>query len=288
LALASAGPVAEPAVTATLPDMQPPPPPQPALPEAPAPAATGDQGKITVVFSGKGGVGKSLIATNLASAIAAVSGSEVGLVDLDLQFGDLGLLLNVRPNTSISNVVDAYPGIDPDYLRSLMAGGTGGVRLLAAPSSPELADLVEPDHVRAVLQGMRTVFPNTVVDLGAHLDDRSLEAVQAADQILLITDLELSTIKNARLALTLFDRLGVSRSRVFVVLNRADAATQVAPDQVEQHLKHPVAARIPTDTAMVQESVRQATPLVRLHPHAALSEAVRDLAGQIGVTPRTG
>jgi pilus assembly protein CpaE len=291
VAPAGAAIATETAATTKLPDLPlPPMPPPPPVPTAdgPAVAATTEQGQITVVFSGKGGVGKSLIATNLASAIAAVSGSEVGLVDLDLQFGDLGLLLNVRPNTSMSNVVEGYPDLDPGYLRSLMAAGPGGVRLLAAPPSPELADLVAPEHVRALLQGLRGIFHNLVVDLGAHLDDRSLEAVQVADQILLVTDLELSTIKNARLALTLFDRLGVSPARVFVVLNRADAKTPVTPDQVEQNLKHPVAAQIPTDTVMVQESVRQATPLVLLHPQAALSRAVRDLVGQIGIKPVAG
>jgi pilus assembly protein CpaE len=278
------------ATTAVIPDLPTPPmPPPPAeRAEASARAVSQGGGQITVVFSGKGGVGKSLIATNLASAIAAASGSEVGLIDLDLQFGDLGLLLNVRPSTSMSNVVDGYPDLDSEFLRSLMASGPGGIKLLAAPPSPELADLVEPEHVRALLHGLRGIFQNVVVDLGAHLDDRSLEAVQVADQILLVTDLELSTIKNARVALTLFDRLGISPARVFVVLNRSDVKTPVTPDQVEQHLKHPVSAQVPTDTSMVQESVRQAIPLVRLHPQAPLSRAVRDLVGQIGITPSAG
>jgi pilus assembly protein CpaE len=185
-------------------------------------------------------------------------------------------------------VVDSYPDLDQEYLSSLLASGSGGVKLLAAPSRPELADLVAPEHVKALLEMLRGIFRHIVVDLGAHLDDPSLEAVQAADQIILVTDLDLPTIKNAQLALKLFDRLGIPADRVFVVLNRSDARTPVLPDQVEQHLLHPVAAQIPTENAYVQESVRRATPLVRLHPDADLSRAVLDLVAQIGCTSEGG
>lgn len=270
------------APTMHMPTLEPPARPEPVE----APVSAGHRGEVTVIFSGKGGVGKSLIAANMAAAIAEACSTEVGLVDLDLQFGDLGLMLNLKPNTTISNVVDSYPDLDSEYLAALMPAGAAGIRLLSGPPSPELADLVTPEHVKAVLEGLRTTFRHIVVDLGAHLDDRSLEAVSVADQILLITDLDLSTIKNARLALTLFDRLSIPPDRVFVVLNRSDARTPVTPDQVEQNLKHPVSAQIPTESAFVQESVHRATPMVKLYPEADLSRALRELVAQIGYGTR--
>jgi pilus assembly protein CpaE len=239
-------------------------------------------GEITVVFSGKGGVGKTLLATNLAAAVAARTGSEVGLVDLDLQFGDLAVLLGVKAQTSISNAVESYPDLDSEFLAALMPVAADGIRLLAAPIKPELSDLVKAEHVRAVLQGLRANHRHVFVDCGTHLDDRTLEAVETADKIVLVVDLDLSTIKNGRVALDIFNRLNVPSERVFVALNRADRERTVSADQVERLLRHPVTVRLPYERDAIREAVTAARAAVVLEPQALFSRQVEELARLIG------
>jgi pilus assembly protein CpaE len=251
-----------------------PPPPEPTAPTQP--------GEITVVFSGKGGVGKTLIALNVAAAVSQKLGDEVGLVDLDLQFGDLAVLLGIRAETSISNAAASYPDLDSEFLSALMPAVPGGMRLLAAPNQPELSDLVKAEHVRAVLKGLRALYRHVVIDCGTHLDDRTLEAVEAADRIVLVVDLDLSTIKNGRVALDLFNRLNIPAERVFVALNRADRERTVTADQVERLLHHPVAIRLPYEREGTRDSVTDASPTVLLRPDTVFSQQIVDLVRLIG------
>ena len=130
-----------------------------------------------MLFSGKGGVGKTLLATNLSVALAVETDSRVALVDLDLQFGDVGVMLNLDHSRSITDIVE-FETLEPEMLNDIMANGPNGVRVLLAPISPELADLITLEHVRMVMAELRKTYDYVVVDTSCHLADFNLEVIE--------------------------------------------------------------------------------------------------------------
>jgi pilus assembly protein CpaE len=234
---------------------------------------------VTLLFSGKGGVGKSVLAINIAAQLAKETGEDVALVDLNLQFGDLEVLLGLDAPGTIVDIARGYPNVDAPFIGSLMPEVAGHVRVLAGPRSPELADLIHSEHIKLTLDILRQAFDHVVIDCQTHLDDRTLEAVEASDNIIVITDLNIPSIKDAKLAFKLFESLHVSRERIFLVLNRSTAPSNVTVAQLEANLRCPVSVQIPSEGKLVLASIQKAAPFVLMFPDAQISQKVREVVG---------
>jgi MinD-like ATPase involved in chromosome partitioning or flagellar assembly/CheY-like chemotaxis protein len=235
-------------------------------------------GQVTAVFSGKGGVGKTLVCINLAAALVKYNGGSVALVDLDLQFGDVAVMLGMDPAGTISNLADAYPEIDGPFIGRLMPESQSGYRVLCSPTSPELAELVTPEHVRATIEILKGAFDHVIVDCSSRMDDITLEALENADRILMVTDLNLPAVKDAKLALRVMEHLGISRERMHLVLNRCDAPSDVSVDQLESNLKFPVTVQLPSQGKLVLVSIQKGESTVKLYPNSPLGQRFRQLA----------
>jgi DNA-binding NarL/FixJ family response regulator/MinD-like ATPase involved in chromosome partitioning or flagellar assembly len=273
-------PVAPPApvVVAPAAPLEAPPAPEAAPPAPPLVPRRNGNGVLTLLFSGKGGVGKSVLAINVAAQLAKETHLDVALVDLNLQFGDLEVLLGLDSAGSVADVARAYPNVDAPFLGSLMPEAAG-VRVLAGPRSPELADLIHAEHIKITLDLLRQTFDHVVIDCQTHLDDRTLEALEAADNIILITDLNIPSIKDAKLAFKLFETLHVSRERIILVLNRSNAPSNVNVAQLEANLRCPVSVQIPSEGKLVLASIQKAAPFVLMYPDAQISQKVREVVG---------
>jgi pilus assembly protein CpaE len=239
------------------------------------------RGHVIVVFSGKGGVGKSLLALNIAAALARDVSDRVALVDFDLQFGDLGVLLGLDTTRNVTQVVEAFPNIDYEFIEANMREATGGLKVLLGPQSPELADLVTAEHSEAILNELAKAFDYVVVDTASHLDEVTLEALEHSNAIVVIVELSLPAVKEARLALKVFQRLRIPADRIKVVLNRADASSGITPIQLESSLGVKIAGRLPSDGKLLLRSVQRAEPFVTLFPEAQISQRVRELVGSL-------
>jgi len=235
-------------------------------------------GQIVLVFSGKGGIGKSLLAVNIAAALARDVEGRTALVDLDLQFGDLGVMLGLESGRNIYQVVEAFPNVDADFIEALMPEAPGGFRVMLGPQSPEFADLVTAEHARVILDILQSIYDNVVIDTSSHLGEVTLEALERAGQVVVVVDLSLPAVKEAKLALRVFQRLGIAADRIKVVLNRADTNFGITVTQVETSLETKISASIPTDLKTVLRSVQRAEPFVSLLPNAEISHRVRELA----------
>lgn len=251
----------------------------PPPPEAPVEIRRGrGRGRVTVVFSGKGGVGKSMLAANLAAAFIKLGVDRVALVDFDLQFGDLGVLLGLESGRNVYQVVEAFPNIDAEFIEALMPGAPGGFKVLLGPQSPEFADLVTPEHARSILEILQGSFEHVVVDTSSHLGEVALEVLERADDVVLIVELSLPAVKEAKLALRVFDRLGMPSKKIRLLLNRADSTSGVTAAQVESNLGVSISGRMPSDGKLVVRSVQRAEPFVALFPESEISHSVRDFA----------
>ena len=238
-------------------------------------------GEQVVFYGGKGGVGTSVLAVNLACAFARETGARVALVDLDLQFGDLGVLLNLPQTQSISDLVDAIDIIDQDFVADVMSTGPAGIRVLPAATSPELADLVRPEHVEKILGLLRTMFDFVVVDTSSHLGDVTLAALDTASSVILVTAPSITSVKSAKLALRLMESISIPTGAVTLVLNRCEAHSEFNRESIESHLKFPITIQVPHDPRTIVNSISRGNPFVVSSPEVEASQRVRQLAAHL-------
>lgn len=249
---------------------------------AQTPAATKltDEGdhQVIAVFSPKGGAGRTTIATNLAVAIHQETGARVCLVDANLQFGDVGVLLNLNPKNQ--SIIDAVERGEPDgdVVDSVVIDHSTGIRVLLAPPAPEGADLVTPAYLRKILEHLRATHDYVIVDLPAGLTDHSLGVMDLADTIVVLTALEITTIKNVRLFLEVADQLEYNRSKIRLVVNRADTAQGIRIADVEASIRRPIDATIVSDGRLSVLAVNRGVPFVVSHPESVLTRDVISLA----------
>jgi pilus assembly protein CpaE len=251
----------------------------PAVPVGP-PLDAADLGEhqIIGVFSPKGGAGRTTIATNLALALHRETGGRVCLVDANLQFGDVGVLLNLNPKNR--SMLDAVEGGEPDaeITNSVVIDHSTGIRVLLAPPSPEGADLVTPQYLRRMVDHLRDTHDFVVVDLPSALNDHSLAIMDAADQIVVLTALEITTIKNVRLFLEVADQLEYDRSKIRLVVNRSDSAQGIRIADVEASIRRSIDGTIVSDGRLAVLAVNRGVPFVVSHPDGALSRDIFKLA----------
>jgi pilus assembly protein CpaE len=246
--------------------------------QAGAPAPTrNERGEMFVVFSGKGGIGKSVLSANLAVALAMETGARVALVDLDLQFGDVGVLLNLDHSRSITDLTDAPGHVDPEFVQDVLASGPEGVKVLLAPISPELADLVTAEHLRTIVDELRRSFDFIVVDTASHLTELNLEMIESASKVIVVSALTIPAIKDTKLTLKVLDSLSLDPERILLLLNRSDAHSDFNKEAVEQNLRFPISLQLPHDPKIVAASVNRGAPFVSTNPEVEISRAVREL-----------
>ncbi|HEV7200604.1 MAG TPA: response regulator [Candidatus Limnocylindria bacterium] len=264
---------------------------QAAMPAGPATAEADPdvEHQVIGIFSPKGGSGRTTIATNVAIALKQESGARVALLDANLQFGDVGVLLNLNPKTR--SIVDLADGGEPDadLIESVMIEHSTGVRALLAPPTPEGADLITPAYLKTVVEQLRTMHAYTVVDLPSGLNDHSLAIMDMADQIVIMAALEITAIKNLRLFLEVADQLGYERSKLRIVMNRSDATQGIRMGDVESSIRRPIDGTIISDGRLAVLAVNRGVPFIVSNPESPLSRDVYKLAQTLigGVTTST-
>ncbi|HET9052272.1 MAG TPA: response regulator [Candidatus Dormibacteraeota bacterium] len=239
------------------------------------------RGDVFMVFSGKGGVGTSLVAANLAVALAMETGARVALVDLDLQFGDIGVLLNLDHTKSITDLAEASGQLDAEFVNEVMADGPEGIKVLVAPTSPELADLVTLEHLRAIMEELRRCFDFIVVDSASHLGELNLEILETARKVIFLTALNIPAIKDTTVTLKVLSSLDIGPERMLIAVNRFDAHSDFNREQIEQNLRHHIALQIPHDPKVVSASVNRGAPFVAVSPEAEISRTIRELVSRL-------
>lgn len=238
--------------------------------------SSGPDGRVITVFSAKGGVGKTTIATNLASYLAS-TGARTLIVDLDLMFGDVAISLQLAPEHSIGDLMAMSGHLDAEGLTSVVTRHDSGLDVLAAPSDPGVADRVPAALADELIRVARGSYDYIVVDTPPSLTEHVLTVCDHSDITLLIATLDIPAIKNLRVAMSALDTLGTSQEGRVVVLNRADANVGLKPGDVEVALKHSINGQIPSSQA-VPASINRGVALVLDDPRSPVSTAIRDLA----------
>ena len=240
------------------------------------------EGQVVAVFSPKGGVGRTTIAVNLAVAAASELGKRVTLVDGSVQFGDVAVLLNLNPKgKSMAELApELEQGGDPDSVETYTQAHSSGIRVLLAPPSPEMAELITPAGVKRVIEILRGHSELVVVDCAAWFNDTLLGILDLADVVLTVLTLEITSIKNTRLFLEVAEQLGYSH-KIRLVLNRADTTLGIRVADVEHSIGRKVDHTIVSDGRAVVYALNRGVPFVLSNRESQVSQDVFRLAASI-------
>lgn len=236
------------------------------------------KGKIITVFSTKGGVGKTTISTNLAVALAELSGETVGMLDTDLQFGDVALFLNIMPKATIYDLVRDIDNLDSALLESYLTDYDNKVKVLAAPIRAEQADTITGSHLTTILKTMVTMFDYVVIDTAPVFNEVMLSVLDAADCILVVSSLDLPAIKNVKLCLEIMESLHYPVEKINVILNRDNSEGGIQTGEVEESLHHGLMGSLPSDGKVVLGAVNKGIPFVVSDPETVVSQSIVKLA----------
>ena len=248
---------------------------------APKGSGGGEPGIVVAVFSPKGGVGRTTVAVNLAVAAATELGKKVVLIDGSFQFGDVGVLLNLNPkNKSIADLVPELEqaGNDVESIDTFVINHSAGIRVLLAPPSPEMAELITPSGIKRIIETLRKTHDLVVVDCTAFFNDTTLAILDSADTILTMLSLEITSIKNMRLFLEVADQLGYESGKVRLVLNRADSALGIRVADVEHSIGRKVDDTIVSDGRSVVYALNRGVPFFLSNREAQVSQDILRLA----------
>ena len=240
------------------------------------------EGQIIAIFSPKGGVGRTTVAVNLAVAAATELGKSVVLMDGSFQFGDVGVLLNLNPkNKSIADLVPELEAGEPESLDTFIINHSAGIRVLLAPPSPEMAELITPSGVKRVLDALRRGHDLVIVDCTSWFNETTLAILDSADIVLTMLSLEITSIKNMRLFLEVAEQLGYDQNKIKLVLNRADSSLGIRVSDVESSIGRKVDHTIVSDGRSVVYALNRGVPFFLSNREAQVSQDILRLAESI-------
>lgn len=229
-------------------------------------------------FSGKGGTGKTTVATGVAAQLAR-AGKRVMLLDLDLQFGDVLMALDLDTKNSIVDLVQDRGGITIENINSFSVEHSTGMSVLCAPKSSEYAEFVTAQHVEKIIDIMRPYYEYIIIDLPSSFNDTTITACENCEEIYLIYNNEMLSLNNAKICYTILEQLH-QREKIRIVLNKAEKSLIKASD-FEEMLMIPVFASIPADYPAALMSINKGQAVTVSQPKSALARGISDMADRI-------
>jgi len=239
------------------------------------------RGKLVVAISPKGGSGTTTVATNLAVALQQMNNGPVILADFSLQFGDVGVHLNIWSKYTMQDLLSRVDEIDDAMLAPVLQKHNSGLHVLLSPNSPEAAAEITVEQIDTLLDRLLERYRYVVVDTWSFLDDVVCLLLKRADEVVVLTTPEIPALKNVKHFLEYSRQQGLIEGRTTIVLNRFPSVDKIALADVEQHLRQSVGANIPSEGRLVTHSVNRGVPIVISHPQSWVGQSLLKLAGHI-------
>lgn len=248
-------------------------------------SANGDaarhRGRLVAVVAPKGGVGTTTIATNLAVALRQITNTHVVLADMGLQFGDVGVQLNVWSRHTVRDLAEHADDLDDALFEKVLQPHSSGIKVLLAPNEPEAAGEIGSRQLAALLSGLLERYTYVVCDTWSFLDEVTETLLQQADEVLVVTTPEVPALRNTKGFLEYVSQNAMTRGRVTLVLNRFPSVNGIALQDVQKHLRYPVSANIPSEGQSITHSVNRGVPIVMAQPHSWASQSLLRLAAYV-------
>ena len=235
--------------------------------------------KVITTFSNKGGIGKTAIATNLAVEIANMTKERVALVDLNMQMGDVTTFLDLNPSFDTAYVINNLERIDEGFLLSTLEKyNNSSLYVLADPPDLEQAEVITSENITTLINVLRNVFSYIIIDTTASFDGKTITALDNSDLVLLITIINLPSVRNCQRCFDLFKRLGYTKDKIKIIVNRYMENEEIKVEDVEEVLGHPVYFKIPNNYFTIINSINKGLPVCEINPHSNIAKSFRELA----------
>ncbi|MHB8576484.1 MAG: AAA family ATPase, partial [Dehalococcoidia bacterium] len=254
------------------------------LSAGPAAAGATHAGIVITVFGAKGGIGKTTISTNLAVALASQSHSSVAIVDMDTRFGDVAIMLDASPERSIADAARDVDKLDRMTIRGYMTRHESGVAILPAPTNPTDWDVVSPEQVERIVHLLAQTHDYVILDTPGAFNELVATSLDLATVVLLITSLELASIKDTSVVLSMLRSWSFPEEKVRLTVNHSNLASSVKESDIARTLDYPIFWSIPYDESVMKAS-QVGKPIVLYQPNSKATNNIMHLASLVGGTP---
>lgn len=234
---------------------------------------------VISVFGAKGGLGKTTIAANLAVKLAEKR-KKVALLDLDLQFGDIHIFMDIEPKDTITELFQEVVSLNIDSVRSYMVVHSSGVHVLCAPRSPEYAELISAEKVLSLLSLLRSYYDYVIIDTAPTFSEVNMTAIESSSLIFFVTGLDISILKNSKISISLLESLQQT-DKVKVLVNRAVDMNTITVNDVEKIIGYPIWAKLPSDYKVAVNALNRGIPFVSGFPSSKLSQSISNVADML-------
>jgi pilus assembly protein CpaE len=246
---------------------------------------TAARGTVVTVFGAKGGIGKTTISTNLATALVRITGATVVLVDMDTRFGDVAIMMDISVETGIADLARHSDSLTRDNIRDYLVQHPSGLNILPAPLHPTEWRNLTPQHIEKIVDLLGQTHDYVIIDTPGTFNELIASALEAANIILLVTSMDIASIKDTALALEMLRGASISQDRVKLTINHCTSANSLREEDVERVLEYEVFWRIPHDLS-VSNATQLGQPVVVTKPYARVSRSITDLAHVLLGVPR--
>ncbi len=238
--------------------------------------------KVITTFSNKGGIGKTSLAVNLAMEIANLTKEKVALVDLNMQMGDITTFLNIEPSFDTSYVINNMDRIDETFLlTTLEQYNKTSLYVLADPPDIEQAEIITSEDITTLINILRNVFSYIIIDTTSSFDSKTITALDNSDLILLVSIINLPSIRNCQRCFELFKKLGYSKDKIKLVINRYMEADDIKIEDVEEVLDHKVFFKIPNNYYTIISSINKGVPVSDAAPNSNICKSFKQMAALV-------
>ncbi len=238
--------------------------------------------KIISVFSNKGGIGKTSLATNLALELAKITKENIALIDLNFQMGDITTFLDLKPSFNISYMLENLDKINETFLLSTLERyKSTSLYVLADPPYFKQADNIQPRQITRLFDTLKETFSYIIVDAEASFDGKNIAALDNSDLIMLVTVANLPALRNTQRCLELFEKLGYDREKIKIVVNRYMENDEIKEVDIEKVLSKDIYWKIPNNYFAIMSAINKGIPVSDVNDTTNVSQSYKKLAQQI-------
>lgn len=238
--------------------------------------------KIISIFSNKGGIGKTTIATNLAIELAKATKDKVALIDLNLQLGDISTFLGLNPTFDVSYVIKKFVAQQDDsFLKAFEQYKDTGLYILSDPSYIERSEAITPYHIETFFNILKRSFSYIVIDMSANIDANTLKILDISDLILFTTIVNIPAIRNSQRCLSLFKSRKYPSEKIKIILNRYMESDDIKAEDIESTLSEKIYWKIPNNYFSIMESINKGVPVSEINLNSNISNSFRELAQKL-------
>lgn len=234
--------------------------------------------KVITVFSSKGGVGCTTVATNLAIKLAQKK-RKVAILDFDIEFGEVAFIMRVETRNTIAELLQEQPSPNADTIRKYMVVHSSGVNVLAAPSSPEYVEHISVSQTEKIISAIRTHYDYVIIDTNVGFSGINLSCFDASSMILYVTGMDLATLRRTKMGLSILNSL-IGNEKVHLLVGKEEPS-RVKIRDVSKALEFPLWKSIPFDQKLALEAINQGRPMVLESPLSKVSRVYQDIANEI-------